>query len=201
MNGTYALKSLPQATIPFFQKRRQLPDWVRAALIEAVPTIPDELRIETDIVDALQCVAEALQDICTPNLCEWLTADISAAAAWLGSIARAPNVRIRLEKLAYRACPKFHVDAVPMRLLCTYLGPGTEWTNANTAYSINFGEDADEELIHHVPPEAIVIYGGAKTAYGLTPLWHRSPDVASGHVRLLLCIDLIDAPTTAPDHG
>lgn len=98
-------------------------------------------------------------------------------------------MRVRLEKLDDRACPKFHVDSVTVRLLCTYCGPGTEWTDANTAYSINFEEDYDEASVYHIPSESIVMYGGSKTIYGMTPLWHRSPDVAVGTQRLLLCID------------
>jgi hypothetical protein len=106
---------------------------------------------------------------------------------------------VRLERVIDRSCPRFHVDSVTMRLLCTYCGPGTEWADANAAYSVNFGEPFDEALIHQIPTEAIVIYGGASASAGLHPLWHRSPAVPDGETRLLLCIDPVygseDAPT------
>lgn len=36
-------------------------------------------------------------------------------------------VGLRLHVLHGTMCPRFHVDRVPARLLCTYQGPGTEW--------------------------------------------------------------------------
>lgn len=36
-------------------------------------------------------------------------------------------VGLRLHVLKGTMCPRFHVDRVPVRLLCTYQGVGTEW--------------------------------------------------------------------------
>jgi len=61
--------------------------------------------------------------------------------------------------------------------------------DGNTAYSINFDEPFDEMLIHQIPAEAIVIYGGANASAGLYPFWRRSPAVPSRETSLLLSID------------
>jgi len=37
------------------------------------------------------------------------------------------TVGLRLHVLKGTMCPRFHVDRVPVRLLCTYQGTGTEW--------------------------------------------------------------------------
>lgn len=37
------------------------------------------------------------------------------------------TVGLRLHVLKGTMCPRFHVDRVPVRLLCTYQGVGTEW--------------------------------------------------------------------------
>ncbi|MFM1751215.1 MAG: hypothetical protein RL119_177, partial [Actinomycetota bacterium] len=42
---------------------------------------------------------------------------------------------VRIEVLDRAMCPRFHVDRVGLRLLCTYLGPGTEYLDASTPTS------------------------------------------------------------------
>ncbi len=39
----------------------------------------------------------------------------------------AEAVGVRLKTLSSDMCPRFHVDRVGVRLLCTYAGPATEW--------------------------------------------------------------------------
>jgi hypothetical protein len=34
---------------------------------------------------------------------------------------------LRLRTLDKAMCPRFHTDKVPVRMVCTYGGPGTEW--------------------------------------------------------------------------
>ncbi len=40
-----------------------------------------------------------------------------------------PAVGLRRARIENAMCPKWHIDRVPIRLLCTYEGPGTEWLN------------------------------------------------------------------------
>lgn len=56
-----------------------------------------------------------------------LGADLQLLAEVLADLLDAPKVGLRLEILLRAMCPRFHVDRVGVRLLCTYRGPGTEW--------------------------------------------------------------------------
>lgn len=37
------------------------------------------------------------------------------------------NLRLRFDVINFNGCPKFHVDAVKARLVCTYRGTGTQY--------------------------------------------------------------------------
>ena len=56
-----------------------------------------------------------------------LVADVARLAELLDDLVEAPEIGLRLRALGHEMCPRFHVDRVPLRLLCTYAGPGTEW--------------------------------------------------------------------------
>jgi hypothetical protein len=56
-----------------------------------------------------------------------LVADVARLAELLDDLVEAPEIGLRLRALSHEMCPRFHVDRVPLRLLCTYAGPGTEW--------------------------------------------------------------------------
>jgi len=189
MTGKFKLTSLPLGATPFLLKRRQIPDAVQVSLRATVFLLPDDIGVETEPMQIRDELALALNAHVAEDLRSWLVEDICACAQWLVDVSGCTRVSVRLEKMDDRMCPKFHVDSVPLRLLCTYHGAGTEWTDPNTAYSINFEEPYDETLVHHFPAGSIVIYGGSKSASGLRPLWHRSPTVVQGDSRLLLCID------------
>ncbi|MEW6435334.1 MAG: DUF1826 domain-containing protein [Myxococcota bacterium] len=42
-------------------------------------------------------------------------------------VSGAPRVRLQLGWIRGQQCPRFHTDFVRLRLICTYVGPGTEW--------------------------------------------------------------------------
>jgi hypothetical protein len=117
-----------------------------------------------------------------------LASDVSAARA----------VTLRLEALHDDGCRRFHVDRVQLRLLCTYVGPGTEW--------LPHDQVDRAALPGHLPNEAILRWGEPRR---LEPFWvailkgdlypgaagrgqvHRSPPIAAGDAaRLLLCLDV-----------
>ncbi|WP_237217696.1 DUF1826 domain-containing protein, partial [Falsiroseomonas oryziterrae] len=84
-----------------------------------------------------------------------LLQDIRALATAFAAIARTGGaVRIRLEGIDDEGCHRWHADAVGLRLLCTYHGPGTEW---------------------------LALAGGARVARGLDP---KALPVAPGRLAL-----------------
>ena len=89
-------------------------------------------------------------------------------------------------------CPRWHVDRVPIRMLCTYAGPGTEWLE-------NQGVDkrtlSNQELVDSPCQRAslgeVVILKGAlwQGNEGLGAI-HRSPAITSDEKqRMLLTLD------------
>ena len=58
---------------------------------------------------------------------EELAADLAFLAEVLSDLTGADDIGVRVNHGASPMCPQFHVDNLPVRLVCTYLGPGTEW--------------------------------------------------------------------------
>jgi hypothetical protein len=57
----------------------------------------------------------------------WLQADVADLLARFCEIAGSLRVRVALKAVTTDACRKFHADSLPMRMITTYVGPGTEW--------------------------------------------------------------------------
>ena len=53
--------------------------------------------------------------------------DLEFLLGMFAQITAARSVRVRFGVVRSDECRKFHVDAVKVRLFCTYIGPGTEW--------------------------------------------------------------------------
>lgn len=53
--------------------------------------------------------------------------DIYLLSDMLTCLFNCDSVGLRLAPLTSAMCPSFHTDNIPVRLVCTYLGPGTEW--------------------------------------------------------------------------
>jgi hypothetical protein len=109
-----------------------------------------------------------------------LAADIAELARLYGRLLRLARVRIRLETVTTDACSLFHVDRVRLRLLTTYIGPGTDWLDVTAA---------PDERIRRLPEAAVALLKGSLWP-GSCGCAHRSPPIAgTGQHRLLLSID------------
>ena len=91
-------------------------------------------------------------------------------------------------------CRKFHTDINDLRLLCTYVGPGTLWL-PDEAIDRNMLTASTQELLieeQHIQQVAtgdVVLLKGALFENS-NPILHRSPAIeASGATRFLLRID------------
>lgn len=132
---------------------------------------------------------------------EWL-ADMQRLADDFAALARPlagqGTLTLRLETVSDDGCRRFHVDRVQLRMLCTYLGPGTEW--------LPEAQVDREALAAHQPNELILRRGSPQR---LAPFWvailkgevypgqagrgqvHRSPPMAgTGATRVLFCMDV-----------
>jgi len=134
--------------------------------------LPDLLRETADLHGYESFVADV----------RWL---VAAYTCLLG----ARRVGLRLRVLQGAMCPRFHVDNVPVRLLTTYVGPGSEWLEEGSIERAGLQRAAAPvDNIKSLHPGDVAVLKGEKwqgnEGAGLV---HRSP--ASQDRRLLLSLD------------
>ncbi|TBU92041.1 DUF1826 domain-containing protein [Phytopseudomonas dryadis] len=111
-----------------------------------------------------------------------------ADVAWLvrayACLLDARSIGLRLRALDNAMCPRFHVDQVPLRLITSYAGSGSQWLPGSLATA---RADAVPEQIAcgHVA----LLKGERWTGNEGRGLVHRSPPLAAGERRLLLTLD------------
>ncbi|MBV4461183.1 DUF1826 domain-containing protein [Pseudomonas sp. COR58] len=118
---------------------------------------------------------------------KWLT---GAFACLLG----ATRIGLRLRVLDKAMCPRFHVDHVPVRLITTYAGIGSEWLSEGSMDRRLLGnpdaEPAEPSRIQRLNAGEVALLKGEKwhgnEGFGLI---HRSPQPAPGQRRLMLTLD------------
>ena len=114
------------------------------------------------------------------------------------------EVGLRLTTLDSAMCPRFHVDRVPCRLVCTYHGTATEWLPHNSIDRSKLGNgnnglpDNESGLfqsnqnIHQLTiGDVAILKGELWVGNENAGLVHRSPQVPTGEKRLLLTLDFL----------
>jgi hypothetical protein len=56
-----------------------------------------------------------------------LATELSGLVDLFATLTDAQTVGVRMMATMQRECPRFHVDRVGLRLLCTWVGEGTQW--------------------------------------------------------------------------
>lgn len=116
---------------------------------------------------------------------QWL---VSAFACLLG----ARRIGLRLRVLDKAMCPRFHVDHVPVRLITTYAGVGSQWLAEGTMDRRQLGQaNAEPQAdIQQLNSGDVALLKGEKwhgnEGFGLI---HRSPQPPAGGRRLILTLD------------
>ncbi|MBK5526655.1 DUF1826 domain-containing protein [Pseudomonas sp. TH06] len=118
---------------------------------------------------------------------KWL---VGAFACLLG----ARRIGLRLRVLDKAMCPRFHVDHVPVRLITTYAGIGSEWLREGEMDRLQLGQANAEPheawQIQRLTSGEVALLKGEKwhgnEGFGLI---HRSPQLAPGERRLMLTLD------------
>ena len=119
--------------------------------------------------------------------------DISSLLSLFEAITEASSFRLLLTSVSTNMCRIFHTDIIDLRLLCTYLGPGTLWLPDNLidikALREGKGDRIDKRLIRQVPAGDVAILKGALYEDS-RPVLHKSPSIEGlGQTRFLLRID------------
>ena len=125
---------------------------------------------------------------------EGFIADVSWLVSAFACLLGAQRIGLRLRVLDTAMCPRFHVDHVPVRLITTYAGIGSQWLKEGAMDRRQLGkpdaEPQDESLIQQITSGEVALLKGEKwhgnEGFGLI---HRSPQPAPGERRLILTLD------------
>ena len=129
--------------------------------------------------------------------------DVASLTALYCDLFELKRVGLRLRTLDHAMCPKFHVDSVTCRLVCTYGGVGTEWLEDAYVDRRKLGSGSggltdelsglimDTNAIQTLPAYAIGLLKGScwegNEQHGAV---HRSPKLThNSPKRLLLTLD------------
>jgi hypothetical protein len=169
---------------------RPLPGMLTRGLAPLMRHAPFCLTAEDEPEAAVEAVAEALPEAVPMDL----LLDMQRLALIFAGLLNKPRIGIRLEGITGKACHRWHADAVGLRLLTTYRGPGTEWLALSGGRETARGLDATAPaaVTAAMPTGAVAILKGE--AHPGNEGWgciHRSPPGAGpgSKARLLLCLD------------
>ena len=188
------LTGLDQIKSPFIDLviwHRTLPDhflnWLECLPASNLPQIrvlvaPSAVRSALDpMLDACGLPISAMRD--------FLVSDISELVHAFSIITESELVDVRLEHIDHDSCWRFHTDVVDLRLLTTYLGPGTEWVNPANAEDAIINQKKYLGPLEHLKLAEVAMFKGKKASQ-TNGIVHRSPPIAdSGDSRLLLCLN------------
>ncbi|WP_339650627.1 DUF1826 domain-containing protein [Halopseudomonas pelagia] len=125
-------------------------------------------------------------------------ADIAYLVSLFACLLDARTVGVRLRTLDKAMCPRWHVDKVPVRLVTSYAGPGSEWLSEQDSPRQQLGGPAvdpymKDDAAHALACAEVALLKGERwqgnEGRGLV---HRSPGLPAGQRRLLLTLDWLD---------
>lgn len=146
--------------------------------------------------DALR--TELLHHLHAPGACSALIEDIVTLADAVAYLFDTDTVGLRLRRLEAAMCPRFHCDNLPVRLVTTYLGPGSEWLPEWAVNRQGLGAPRPDKPEIVADPAAVqrlatgdlaLLKGSGWVGNEERAVVHRSPALAAGQQRLLLTLD------------
>lgn len=177
--------------------QRQLPPQISdfaSALLAQGESLAESMVLELADPEAepnLSGLVEGYSDL--PGQAAFLQ-DVSWLASAFACLFDAKRIGLRLRILDKAMCPRFHVDHVPVRLITSYAGVGSEWLAEGLMARRRLGEPAaepsDPSLIQRAEAGHVLLAKGEKwignEGGGLI---HRSPQPPAGERRLLMTLD------------
>lgn len=176
---------------------RTLPAGLRASVEAQCRTVRGwSLTLEGAPDGALE---DALRErLPVPDQAQALIDDVMGLARLMASLLAVKSLRIKLRLLEETMCPRFHCDNVTVRLVISWLGPGSEWLPEYALDRRGLGAPSPDKPEIVVDASAIeqlatgdvaLIKGSAWCGVGRGGLVHRSPSLAPGQRRLMMSID------------
>jgi len=166
------------------------------AWVEALPPnqLPDGRVLVglNDLQDAVECI---ITESNTPIVeqTQLFVEDVVRLARLFSGLVGSSVVDLRLEAISHNSCWRFPRDAVRLRLLTTYRGPGTQIVaTADSAEALKEQKDYRGRLCQ-LPAHTVALFKGNQVSIE-TGVVHRSPSIEGlGITRLLLCLNLPSA--------
>lgn len=175
--------------------QRQLPLHIAefgALLVSLSEPLAESLVVELDSEEAepnLLGLAAGCRDL---EGYDGFIADVAWLVSAFACLLGAKRIGVRLRLLDKAMCPRFHVDHVPVRLITTYAGIGSQWLREGVMDRRQLSQaDAEpSERIEQIHCGEVALLKGEKwrgnEGYGLI---HRSPALAANERRLILTLD------------
>jgi hypothetical protein len=155
-------------------------------------------------LDASECRAHAIAGLCDLPIDSPLACDLASLGDLFATLTGARTLGLRIDSTDARTCPRFHVDNVALRMLCTYRGPGTDWLDDVDINRHKLGAGAEglsddasglycaRAAIRNAATYDVVLLKGehwpGNEGFGAV---HRSPAVPAGKTRLLVSWDAV----------
>ncbi|OUM31786.1 hypothetical protein B8W72_14855 [Pseudomonas putida] len=171
--------------------RRRLPPQLEdfAELVVSLgQDLADQRVIDVD-EQQMPVLSDLLREAADLHGYEAFVADVVWLVAAYTCLVGARRVGLRLRVLTGPMCPRFHVDNVPLRLLTTYAGPGSEWLREQESPrgELHTAETPVDNIQQLRVGEVAVLKGEKWQGNEGAGLVHRSPSGQQG--RLLLSLD------------
>ena len=164
--------------------QRGMKRWLDTLPVDQLPTG----RTVLPVSEVRSAVTELMNISEMPDCAErqLLLDDICLLAHEFEELFAPAYLRLRFDVVTTNRCPKFHIDHVAARLLCTYRGVGTEYS---------FLDDQKKPAVIFPTPccTAIILRGTKWPTDCANNLVHRSPEINDvNETRLLFVIDPVD---------
>ena len=175
--------------------QRQLPLHIAefgALLVALDEPLAESLVIELSNEDAVPNLQGLASSCCDLEGYDGFVADVSWLVSAFACLLGAKRIGVRLRLLDKAMCPRFHVDHVPVRLITTYAGIGSQWLREGVMDRRTLGQaDAEPtERIEQIHCGEVALLKGTKwhgnEGHGLI---HRSPALKTDERRLILTLD------------
>lgn len=187
----------PSALTDIYQDHVSMAIWKRqpdAKLTSYAQALLDTTRcFQTRFVQSPLRVSEQLQqDLPLHKHRRSFIDDVTQLVDMFSCLFDLESVGVRMAVLNTAMCPKFHVDRVPCRLICTYAGVGTQWHAHEQVRRFDDGSLAQiaDDLPHQLNTNDVALLKGesweGNEGRGLV---HRSPSASDTNRRLVLTLD------------
>jgi hypothetical protein len=140
---------------------------------------------------------ESLGQQVTEPLPRQILSEMSEIISKFASVSGAQRLKIQFIRVIDSSCPLFHIDRVGLRLLCTFVGPGTEWLDDAHVRRKFLGKGGNQKItkpqaiVYSLQPFQVCLLKGEP---GLNQrgrgIVHRSPHVPEG--RWFMRVDTVD---------